>query len=588
MKHYEKTLFDFNYKKANPVRTLFYLVKGYRWNIFGGIITHFIKHGPQLVFPIITATMINIVAKPSNHDMIDLWIYAILFGLFIIINIPAHMLYTRLVQGTVRNIGVHLRSSLVRRLQVLSISFHNNFRSGRIQSKVLRDVENVEFLISQIITTGCSALSHFIVALWVSFAKQPIIGFFYVIILPLFVILLKVFKSGINKRNREFRSQIESMSAKISDMIEMIPVTRSHAAETTEIQTVNSKLDMVRNKGMRVDMVNAVFGSSTWVIMMICQLMCLVVSVYLAFKGKIQVGDVVMYQGFFALLMQSVTFLMNIYPEIAKGFESIYSIGEVLECPDLEQNEGKEPMENVLGGFQFDNVSFRYADSDNRVIKNFSLKINAGECIAFVGKSGAGKSTLINLVIGFIRPTSGKLMLDGYDLSTFDLRSYRKYISVVSQNTILFSGTVRDNITYGTKNVNNRILAQAIEMANATEFVSQLPHGLDSLIGEHGSKLSGGQRQRIAIARALFRNPRVLILDEATSALDVHSEKLIQEAISRLIKGRTTFIVAHRLSTIRNADRIVVVNDGQCSEIGSYDELMKKEGEFYRLRSLQF
>ena len=214
------------------------------------------------------------------------------------------------------------------------------------------------------------------------------------------------------------------------------------------------------------------------------------------------------------------------------------------------------------------------------------LHVKPGECIAFVGSSGSGKTTMVNMIIGFLRATEGEVCIDGKNINDIRVHNYRHHISVVPQNSILFPGTIRENITYGLEAYSEADLQRAVEMANITEFLPQLPKGLDTQVGEEGDKLSGGQRQRITIARALIRNPAILILDEATSALDNVSEFHVQKAIESLVHGRTTFIVAHRLSTIRNADRIVVMDEGRIVECGTYNELMEKKGRFYELKSL--
>jgi ATP-binding cassette subfamily B protein len=287
------------------------------------------------------------------------------------------------------------------------------------------------------------------------------------------------------------------------------------------------------------------------------------------------------------MIVGAVNLILNSYPELARGFESIRSIGEILECPDIEQNEGKLPVTSVKGHFIFDNVSFAYEKGGQYAVKKFSLEINPDESVAFVGESGSGKSTLMNLVIGFRRPSEGRILLDGKDMQELDLRQYRRFLAVVPQNTILFSGSVRENIMYGLDKISDREIWDILNVANASKFVSKLPQGLDTRLGERGARLSTGQRQRIAIARALIRNPKVIVLDEATSALDVLSESLIKEALKRLTKGRTTLIVAHRLSTIRDADRIVVMKNGECVETGTHDQLMAAKGDFYRFKLLQ-
>ena len=317
------------------------------------------------------------------------------------------------------------------------------------------------------------------------------------------------------------------------------------------------------------------------------QLACLVFTVVMFLQGQIgDVGDITIYQSYFATLVGSVTAILALVPTFARGIEAVTSVGELMHAEEEENNDGKQPLAEVSGAYSFRDVSFAY-EQNRPVLTGFNLEVKPGETVALVGESGVGKTTVINMVIGYHFPSEGVLSIDGHNMREIDLRTYRKHIAVVPQNTILFSGTIRENITYGLPEVSEEKLAEILEAARLTEMIAQLPKGLDTSVGEHGGKLSGGQRQRISIARALIRDPKVIILDEATSALDSVSEKMIQEALDHLTAGRTTFVVAHRLSTIKDADKIAVMEGGRCVEWGTYDELMEKKGAFYRYRQLQ-
>ena len=573
--------------KGHPMQILLGLYKGNYHKFFLAVIFFFIKHAPVWVLPIVTANIINDITSGSPETYQNIIIQAMIMIVLVALNIPMNYMYTRYKSLATRYAETGLRRALVRKLQQLSISYHKETQSGRLQSKIMRDVEAVETLSTQMFLSILNIALNIAIALIVTINKSLVVFIFFLLTTPIAAATMVFFRNVMKKRNNEFRKEMEETSARVLEMVELIPVTRAHALEEEEVQKMSGQLFAVAEKGYRLDVIQSLFGSVGWAIFQIFQVVCLGFTGFLAIKGTVMPGDITLYQSYFATIVSQVSSLMSLIPTIAKGIESVNSIGEVLLEDDIEQNEGKEIIKDIYGEFDFKDVTFRYNNIDRPVLHNLNLHVDKGETIALVGESGAGKSTILNLVIGFNQVNSGEVLIDGHNMKDIDLRSYRKHLAVVPQTSILFSGTIRDNITYGVDNVDEATLDEIVKAANLTDLINSLPDGLDTMVGEHGGKLSGGQRQRISIARALIRNPKVIVLDEATSALDSISEKLIQEALNNLTKDRTTFIVAHRLSTIKDADKIAVIADGHCVEYGTYDELMNLKGEFYQMKKIQ-
>ena len=573
--------------KGHPMQILLGLYKGNYHKFFLAVIFFFIKHAPVWVLPIVTANIINDITSGSPETYQNIIIQAMIMIVLVALNIPMNYMYTRYKSLATRYAETGLRRALVRKLQQLSISYHKETQSGRLQSKIMRDVEAVETLSTQMFLSILNIALNIAIALIVTINKSLVVFIFFLLTTPIAAATMVFFRNVMKKRNNEFRKEMEETSARVMEMVELIPVTRAHALEEEEVQKMSGQLFAVAEKGYRLDVIQSLFGSVGWAIFQIFQVVCLGFTGFLAIKGTVMPGDITLYQSYFATIVSQVSSLMSLIPTIAKGIESVNSIGEVLLEDDIEQNEGKEIIKDIYGEFDFKDVTFRYNNIDRPVLHNLNLHVDKGETIALVGESGAGKSTILNLVIGFNQVNSGEVLIDGHNMKDIDLRSYRKHLAVVPQTSILFSGTIRDNITYGVDNVDEATLDEIVKAANLTDLINSLPDGLDTMVGEHGGKLSGGQRQRISIARALIRNPKVIVLDEATSALDSISEKRIQEALNNLTKDRTTFIVAHRLSTIKDADKIAVIADGHCVEYGTYDELMNLKGEFYQMKKIQ-
>lgn len=513
----------------------------------------------------------------------------VILGVVLVQNIPTHFFYVQTISRAVRSIAVRLRSSLCRRLQQLSIGYFNRHGAGALQSKVLRDVETIEALTRSFYDAGLVAVVNLVFAFMVTAWRAPSFLIVFAICIPSSVLLIRLLRRRTVERNKVFRLEIERMSSSVNEMTSLIPITRAHGLEDSALQRMEGILERVRAAGLRVDGINSLFGAASWAVFNCLNMGCLVFAAWACYTGflPITTGDVVMLTGYFALITNSVLGLTNFMPQIVQGFESVRSIGEILQSPDIEHNENKTGVRSVAGAFSFENVDFYFPDSDTHAVRDFALEVRPGETTAFVGPSGSGKSTLLNLVIGFLRPSGGRILLDGVDMARLDLRTYRRFLSVVPQESILFEGTIRENVTYGLPSVGDETVERALRDANAWEFVSCLPLGMNTRCGERGAQLSGGQRQRLAIARALIRDPRVLILDEATSALDTQSEALIQEALGRLMKNRTTFMVAHRLYTIRNAHRIIVMKHGRMVEAGAHDELLARDGFYAALHRQQ-
>ena len=570
------------------MKTLCAVYKGSYGKIFLSSVCFAIKHSPVWILPILTANLINLAASGTAADKTKIIYNAVAFGILLIINVPLNYLHVHFYASSIRNAEAGLRMALVTKIQQLSINYHKHTENGRIQAKLMRDVEQFQTLSEQLFVNALMFVLTIAFTIGVTLAKSKIVFAFFLIAVPVAVTITMLFRKKIRKKNKDFRGEMETAGAKMIEMVELVPVARAHALEEWEVERMSRQINNVKSKGYAMDTFQALFGSVSWLTFQLLQMSCLVFSAVLAFKKLIPVGDVVLYQSYFSTIVGSISAIIGLIPIIAKGLESLSSIGELLLETDTENNDGKKKFAQLNGVYDFKNVTFHYSDkSDRDVLKDFTLHIDKGETVALVGESGAGKSTALNLVIGFDLPTSGTLTIDGVNINDIDLHSYRSFIGVVPQNPIIFSGTIKDNITYGMKNVSRKQLDEVIKAALLEELVAELPDGVDTLLTEHGSNLSGGQRQRISIARALIRNPQVIVLDEATSALDSVSEQKIQAAIENLTRNRTTFVVAHRLSTIKNADKIAVVKDGRCVETGTFSELMDKKGEFYKFKQIQ-
>ena len=579
---------DGRFDASKPRKTLFRLMDGQRSHLIAAAVYYVIKQAPGWALPLATGSIIDALTPPRAHDAGH--IVLLILGVFVAVlvqNIVTHAFFVRHMSRALRQLTFLLRSSLIERVQQLSFSVLDETQSGVLQSKLFRDVDNIEGLVRNLFHNGLNAVLVIIAAIAVSLSIQPWMTLYFAITVPVGIGLLQIFHNSFQKHFAAYREETEQMNSRMSEMLGMLSVTRAHGLEEVETRQVRGQLHRLRKTGLRLDIITEVFAASSYVCFNLLMLLCLGFASWLVLSDRLTVGQAVMFHTYFGMLVGAVGQILGVFPALAQGVDSIRSLGEIMNTPEIEVFDGKPAPPPLKGAFEIKDLCYSYPKGRAVALDHIQLSVRPGETLAIVGESGSGKSTLMSLLIGFRRPTAGSVTVDGLDLANLDLRAFRRQIGVVPQATILFSGSIRDNLTYGLDDCTDDRLWHILAQANLADFVRALPQGLDTLVGERGAKLSGGQRQRIAIARALVRDPRIILLDEATSALDTESERLVQEAMERLTAGKTTFVIAHRFSTIRHAHRILVMHQGRAAELGTHDELLRLNGRYAALRNLQ-
>jgi ATP-binding cassette subfamily B protein len=567
-----------------PLKIYMRLFAGHRRQLAMTALVYIVKHSPAVLLPVITGLTIDVLSGGSISRM---WLYGLAGALLIAQNLPGHYFFVRWLSIAIRDVERDLRNAISQRIQEMSIGSYQKRDPAMLQSKMLRDVEAIEQMTRVLADglLGCGAAIT--VAVGVTAVRAPQFLVLFALTVPVAAVLIIRTHIQLAERNRSFRESVERMYSRVVEMTRMVPLTRAHALERSALDRVGGSFSTVNREGLALDSVNGWFNGISWVAFQGLNLFCLLAAgwAYHTRFVPITLGDVVLLTGFFASLTAAVVGMTSLVPIISRGLEAVSSIGELMQEPELERYAGKAVPNDVQGAVELRALRFRYPGFAHEVIAGIELVVQPGETIALVGPSGSGKSTLLNLIIGLLRPSEGTILLDGADARTLDLRRWRERIAVVPQESLIFEGSVRENVTYGLPPVSEDAFRQALRDACCDEFVDALPEGAQTVVGGAGSALSGGQRQRLAIARAFVRNPRLLFLDEASSALDTASEARIQEALNRLRHGRTTFIVAHRMQTVRGADRIVVMDAGRIVDVGPHEELLARCDLYRRLCS---
>lgn len=486
-------------------------------------------------------------------------------------------------QGVVRDI----RKKLYEHILSLPVGFFSKTPTGVLISRLTNDVNLLQTTTAEAISTVLKQSLSIIVLASIIIGLDWKLAIVSSVAMPLAFYPLRKFGKKMKKVSTQGQVTMGSMTALLHEAIAGIRIVKAFCMEGYEsarFQKENQDFTRFWMKSIKVraissplmETVGAVgFAVTIWY------------AAYRIGNGTLKPETFISFFAAVIMFYQPIKALNGVNLNIQHGLAAAARVFELLDKPaETEKAEGAVELESIKGSVEFRNVSFRYGDG--WALKDINLKVDKGEVIALVGSSGAGKSTFVNLLPRFYDVTGGNILVDDVDIRDMTLKSLRSQIAIVSQQVVLFNDTIKDNISYGDHNVSDEEIRQAARAANADEFIERLPDGFETLIGEGGVRLSGGQRQRLSIARAILKNAPLLILDEATSSLDTESEREVQKGLSNLMEGRTTFVIAHRLSTVRNADRIIVLSDGTIKEIGRHSELLSTEGEYHRLYSMQF
>ncbi|AWQ23324.1 TPA: SAV1866 family putative multidrug efflux ABC transporter [Staphylococcus aureus] len=568
-------------------------VKPYKYRIFATIIVGIIKFGIPMLIPLLIKYaidgVINNHALTTDEKVHHLTIaIGIALFIFVIVRPPIEFIRQYLAQWTSNKILYDIRKKLYNHLQALSARFYANNQVGQVISRVINDVEQTkDFILTGLMNIWLDCIT-IIIALSIMFFLDVKLTLAALFIFPFYILTVYVFFGRLRKLTRERSQALAEVQGFLHERVQGISVVKSFAIEDNEAKNFDKKNTNFLTRALKHTRWNAYSFAAINTVTDIGPIIVIGVGAYLAISGSITVGTLAAFVGYLELLFGPLRRLVASFTTLTQSFASMDRVFQLIdEDYDIKNGVGAQPIEIKQGRIDIDHVSFQYNDNEAPILKDINLSIEKGETVAFVGMSGGGKSTLINLIPRFYDVTSGQILIDGHNIKDFLTGSLRNQIGLVQQDNILFSDTVKENILLGRPTATDEEVVEAAKMANAHDFIMNLPQGYDTEVGERGVKLSGGQKQRLSIARIFLNNPPMLILDEATSALDLESESIIQEALDVLSKDRTTLIVAHRLSTITHADKIVVIENGHIVETGTHRELMSKQGAYEHLYSIQ-
>lgn len=577
----------------DSIKRYLHFVKPYRMQIIGTIIIGIIKFAIPLLIPLLLKYVIDDIINNHTISMDTkvnrlLTTMAIMTVIFVVLRPPIEYYRQYFAQWTSNKILYDIRDQLFAHLQKLSLKYYSNTRAGEVISRVINDVEQTKnFILTGLMNLWLDGVT-ILIAIAIMFTMNVELTIISIILLPFYALSVRYFFGNLRTLTRERSQALASVQSFLHERVQGIAVIKSFATEDHEQKSFKKFNTKFLEKAVDHTKWNAKAFAVVNTITDISPLIVIAYSGYQVVTGELSLGAMIAFFAYIERLYNPLRRMVNSSTSITQSIASMDRLFELIdEKYDIQDADDAIPCKDVKGKIEFKHVDFAYDAKDPLVLKDISLKINQGETVAFVGMSGGGKSSLISMIPRFYDIVSGSIELDEQDIRKFKVRTLRDKIGMVLQENILFSDSIRENILIGNPKATEEEVIAAAKAANAHEFITQLPDGYNTKVGERGVKLSGGQKQRVAIARVFLKNPPILILDEATSALDLESEQSIQESLELLAKNRTTLIVAHRLSTITHADRIVLMEHGEIKEDGSHQELMEKKGLYYNLFQIQ-
>ncbi len=573
---------------------IFRFVKPYKWHFIIGMILLSVSSLVFMAFPGAAGEMANVANKQPKYPQLNLKVldFAWIFAAIVIIQGLFSYLKTILFARVSEKGMADVRSAVFHKMIRQEMSYFEQFRVGELTSRLTADIEKLQAAFSVtlgeflrqivILVSGIAILVYF----------DPKLSLIMLMTFPIIVVLAMVFGSKIRKLSRKRQEKIASANTIVDEVFQAFTTVKAYANEWYEETRYAKSLQEIVKISLRFAHFKGLFFIFMTVFLFGGIFFVLIQGALLVDRGEMQVGDLFSFIIYTGIIGSAIAGLGSLYTEIAGAVGATERISEILqretEIADTPPNEAEKVR--FSGAIEWQNVHFTYPKRpDMEVLKGISFQVRSGEKIALAGQSGSGKSTIMSLLLRFYEPDSGNIYIDGKDAKEYNLTAYRQNFAIVPQDVVLFGGSIQENIAYGLPDATKEQIIEAAKQANAWDFINSFPEGLETIVGDRGTRLSGGQRQRIAIARAILKDPAILLLDEATSSLDAESERVVQEALDRLMENRTSIIIAHRLATIKNVDRIYVIDSGEVIESGTHQELSQKEGGTYNaLAKLQF